>query len=498
MVLLPDGQQPITEIERLCPKHRYKKPQTTRLSGASLKMAEEVPAAIKSNQFHLNQQNHILSATYHQTRPTNSTRVLLQHTSSGILDGILNSQGGYLMAILTDTKARNLKPEDKPLAHGGVTGLVLHPSTTKGRGKWVFRYVSPQTKKRRNAGLGAYPEISIADAAREAQVMREQLANNLDPLAIRLQEQNKPTLPTLEASTRLVYESLLPGWKNPKHGKQWITTLEQYAFPTIGAISIDAITPAHIASVLQPIWLTIPETASRVKQRLHAVMAWAWAHGYTSANPVDVVSHLLPVQPSKSVRVEHQPAMPWRDIPAFVQKHLKTAQRFDVTRSMLEFLILTACRSGEVRAMKWSEVNLEERIWTLPAERMKAKQQHRVPLSLRTVEILKGLMGLHDELVFPSPRDQVPLSDTVLTMFLRRAKAVSCTPGRMATAHGFRSSFRDWCSEQGYTRDLAERALAHTVQNKVEAAYHRTDLLDQRRPMMNAWAEFVAGVLPAE
>lgn len=394
--------------------------------------------------------------------------------------------------------AVSIKPEDKPLAHGGVTGLTLHPSTVKGRGKWVFRYVSPLTKKRRNAGLGTYPEISIADAARDAQAMREQLANKRDPLEIRLQEQNKPKIPTLEISARLIYENSLPGWKNPKHGKQWISTLEQYVFPTIGSISIDSITPAHIASVLQPIWLTIPETASRVKQRLHAVMAWAWAHGYTSANPVDVVGHLLPAQPSKSMRVEHQPAMPWRDIPAFVQKHLRTAQQYDVTRSMLEFLILTACRSGEVRAMTWSEVDLEARVWTLPAERMKAKQLHRVPLSLRAVEILKGFQGLHDELVFPSPRDQVPLSDTVLTMFLRRAKAESCTPGRLATAHGFRSNFRDWCSEQGYARDLAERALAHTVQNKVEAAYHRTDLLDQRRPMMDAWADFVAGGLPAE
>lgn len=402
------------------------------------------------------------------------------------------------MAVLTDTKARSIKPEDKPLAHGGVTGLTLHPSTVKGRGKWVFRYVSPLTKKRRNAGLGTYPEITIADAARDAQAMREQLANNLDPLEIRLQEQNKPKIPTLEVSARLLYETLLPSWKNPKHGKQWITTLEQYVFPTIGTISIDSITPAHIASVLQPIWLMIPETASRVKQRLHTTMAWAWANGYISANPVDVVNHLLPAQPSKSERVEHQPAMPWRDIPVFVQKHLRTASQSDVTCSMLEFLILTACRSGEVRAMKWSEVDLEARVWTLPVERMKAKQMHRVPLSLRTVEILIGLQGLHHELVFPSPRDQVPLPDSVLTTFLRRAKALSSTPGRMATAHGFRSSFRDWCSEQGYARDLAERALAHTVQNKVEAAYHRTDLLDQRRPMMDAWAEFVSGNSPTE
>ncbi|RKJ84519.1 DUF4102 domain-containing protein [Aeromonas veronii] len=402
------------------------------------------------------------------------------------------------MALLSDAKARSIKPEDKPLPHGGITGLTLHPSTMKGRGKWVLRYVSPVTSKRRNAGLGTYPEISIADAGNQARLMREQLAKGLDPLEIKKEEASKPAIPTVEIAARQVHEQLLPGWRNPKHGKQWISTLEQYAFPIIGRQPINAITPAHIASVLQPIWLEIPETATRVKQRLHAVMAWAWAHGFCQANPVDVVDKLLPLQPSKAIRTQHQPAMDWRILPAFYQQHLANAERFDVSRALLSFVILTACRSGEVRAMKWSEVDLEARIWTLPAERMKAKQQHRVPLSLRAVEILKGLRGLHDELVFPSPRDQVPLSDTVLTMFLRRAKAGSCTPGRMATAHGFRSSFRDWCSEQGYARDLAERALAHTVQNKVEAAYHRTDLLDQRRPMMDAWAEFVAGYLPIE
>ena len=308
------------------------------------------------------------------------------------------------MAILTDTKARNLKPDDKPLPHGGVTGLALHPSPTKGRGKWVLRYVSPVTQKRRNAGLGSYPEISIADAAKAARVMREQLANGHDPLDLREQEQNKPVIPTVELAARQVYESLLPAWKNPKHGKQWISTLEQYAFPVIGQLSIDTITPAHIAEVLQPIWLEIPETASRVKQRLHAVMAWAWAHGYCTANPVDVVSHLLPSQPSKSVRVEHQPAMPWREIPAFVKEHLRTTHRFDVTPTMLEFLILTACRSGEVRAMKWSEVDWEQKIWSLPAERMKAKQLHRVPLAPRAIALLENMRGLHSELVFP-PRE---------------------------------------------------------------------------------------------
>lgn len=402
------------------------------------------------------------------------------------------------MALLTDTKARNLKPADKAIAHGGVTGLTLHPSTSKGRGNWVLRYVSPVTGKRRNAGLGTYPEISIAEASKQGQRMREQLANGLDPLELKKAEENKPSIPTFEVVAREVHSKLLPGWNNPKHGKQWISTLEQYAFPTIGQLSIAAITPALIAEILHPIWLEIPETASRVKQRLHAVMAWAWAHGHCQANPVDVVNHLLPLQPSKAVRTEHQPAMPWRDIPTFVEQHLTRVQRFDVTRAMLEFLILTACRSGEVRGMRWTEVDLEQAIWTLPAERMKAKQLHRVPLSLRAIDILKSMEGLHPELVFPSPRDQVLLSDMVLTTFLRRVKAPSSTPGRLATAHGFRSSFRDWCSEQGYARDLAERALAHTVQNKVEAAYHRTDLLDQRRPMMDAWAQFVSGDLLTE
>ena len=160
---------------------------------------------------------------------------------------------------------------------------------------------------------------------------------------------------------------------------------------------------------------------------------------------------------------------------------------------MLELLILTAARSGEIRGLRWPEVDLKAAIWTIPADRMKAKQPHRIPLANRAVEILKKQQGMHDELVFPSPRKQVELSDMVLTAFLRREKAASDTPGRVATAHGFRSSFRDWCSEHGYSRDLAERALAHTVSNKVEAAYHRTDLLEQRRPMMDAWEIFCTG-----
>ncbi len=397
------------------------------------------------------------------------------------------------MAILTDAKARNLKPDSNPVAHGGITGLSLHPSKSKGKGKWVLRFVSPVSNKRRNMGLGSYPEVGIAEAAKKAAAMRELLANGTDPLEEKVKEVNKPVIPSFEQAACILHQHLLPGWKNKKHGQQWINTLSQYVFPLIGAFKLDQIQPKHIAEVLRPIWLEKQETASRVKQRIHAVLSWGCAHGYCIANPVDVVHHLLPVQQDKSVRVVHHPAMPWQQIPEYIQKYVHTKNRYNVTKACLEFLILTACRSGEIREMKWSEVDFEQKIWTVPAERMKASVQHRVPLSKRAIEILEKQKGLHDELVFPSLSKQVVLSDMVLTSFLRRTNAPSDTVGRIATAHGFRSSFRDWCSEHGYARDLAEKALAHTIQNKVEAAYHRTDLLEQRRPMMEAWAEFVKG-----
>ena len=187
-------------------------------------------------------------------------------------------------------------------------------------------------------------------------------------------------------------------------------------------------------------------------------------------------------------------SLPFRTVgpaPSFVKAELAGAGEYEVTRNALLFLILNASRSGEVRGMTWAEVNLRAKLWTIPAARMKAKQPHRVPLSEQSVKLLKRQEGHHDELVFPSVQARSVMSDMTFTALLRRVSAPSDTPGRIATAHGFRSSFRDWCSEQGYARDVAERALAHTVKDKVEAAYHRTDLLEQRRPMMQAWADFV-------
>lgn len=396
------------------------------------------------------------------------------------------------MALLTDSKARSTKPGDTPIAHGGVTGLALHPSAThKGQGKWVLRYVSPVSNKRRNAGLGTYPNVGVADAARLAHAMREQLASGQDPLEVKAAEAARPRIPSVREAAQIVHQELAPGWRNAKHAQQWLNTLSEYAFPVIGALPLNEVQPSHIADVLRPIWLTKAETAGRVKQRLRAVLAWGWAHGYCQSNPVDVVAHLLPVQPGKTVRTQHQPAMPWPFIPEFASQHLPVPKCTEVGRQVLAFLILTAARSGEVRYMAWDEVDLKAAIWTVPAARMKAKQIHRVPLSKQAMAILKFQRGHHETLVFPSIRSQTALSDMALTALLRRVQATSDVTGRTATAHGFRSSFRDWCSENGYPRDLAERSLAHTVPNKVEAAYHRTDLLEQRRPMMQAWANFV-------
>ena len=221
-------------------------------------------------------------------------------------------------------------------------------------------------------------------------------------------------------------------------------------------------------------------------------MKWCWGNGYVQGNVVDMVDTLLPKQSITAKQKVHHPAMPWRIVVDFVKEVIR--DRDDVTRHLLEFTILTAARSGECRGMTWTEVDLDTATWTVPATRMKAKVSHRVPLSHRAVEILEQRRAIspNSALVFPSPRGKV-LTDMALTKFLRDHKAISDEPGRVATAHGFRSSFRDWASETGVPHDLAERALAHTIRSAVEAAYHRTDLLEQRRSVMEAWAAQIGG-----
>ena len=399
---------------------------------------------------------------------------------------------------LKDVKARNIKPGDRPIADGTVSGLRLHPGKDKGHGKWLLRFVSPETNKRRDMGFGVYPEVSITEARKAAASARDLIRDGVDPIDARntnaQARQRDAQALTFEKAAREVHEDLKPGWQNSKHAAQWITTLETYVFPHIGNRKVENLKARDFAEALRPIWLKKPETASRVKQRCSAVMDWCAAQELVGANPVGVVTRLLPKQASSRERVVHQPAMPWQMIPDFIENVLG-AGKPSLSKTMLEFLILTAARSGEVRAMTWDEVDLDAAVWTVPAARMKAKNAHRVPLSDRAVEILKAQKdaAAHSTLVFPSPSGRVP-SDMILPKFLRDKEVESSEPGRSATAHGMRSSFRDWASERGYQRDLCERALAHTISNQAEAAYHRTDLLDQRRDMMEAWANHVCGL----
>lgn len=396
--------------------------------------------------------------------------------------------------MLTELKIRKIAVADGLVSDGGVPGLYFKASSP-GRGKWVLRFVSPDKRKRRDMGIGTYPDVSIARARETARIHRYEIAQGRDPLETKRQSDREARAAveelTFEAAAREVHKEVTRGFKNRKHKAQWLTTLENYVFPKLGNRKVSTLRARDFADVLGSIWLSKAETASRVKQRCAYVMDWCVARDMIAASPVSAVSKLLAKQPGKSERVVHQPAVPWQNVPNVVET-ICHVERPSLARRALEILVLTSCRSGEVRGMRWSEIDFDNKIWTIPSSRMKAKQPHRVPLCDRVMEILSDAraLQLHDELVFPSSRG-TPLSDMALTKLLRDQRVSSSDPDCIATAHGFRSSFRDWASEQDYGRDLAEKALAHTIKNRVEAAYHRTDLLEQRRPMMEAWGTFV-------
>jgi integrase len=416
-------------------------------------------------------------------------------TSCSKCGAVCGSRFAKVFEVLSDAKARKLKSDDGTMAVGGVTGLYFRPATRAGTGKFILRFVSPANGKRRDMGVGTYPEIGLAETRRLAMTAREAIAKGIDPITERESTRARaiahPQMPSFEEAAERVHSALAPGYRNAKHSAQWISTMKAYAFPHIGDRQVDTLTTADFADLLAPIWLSKSETAGRVKQRCDRVMVWCLARRFCSTKPVSAVDALLPVQRGKRERVTHHPAVPWRQMPDVLAQTLHP-MRATTGRDALLFLILTAARSGEVRGASWDEVDLDRHIWTIPAARMKAEQVHRVPLNTQVCEILERRLQFKNEgpWIF-SNTGLKPISDMTLTALLRGAMVGSDTDDRVATAHGFRSSFRDWASENAYARDLAERALAHTITNSTEAAYHRTDQLEGRKPMMQDRGDYV-------
>ncbi|CCB65248.1 site-specific integrase [Hyphomicrobium sp. MC1] len=367
-----------------------------------------------------------------------------------------------------------------PGRYGDGNGLMLVVDQS-GASRWVLRV---QTNgRRRDIGLGGTSVVSLSEARDLAHEIRRKAKAGLDPVAVRRAE--RQGVPTFEDCAKIVHAANLKTWRNGKHTDQWLNTLEAYAFPVIGKRPVNKVETGDILKILMPIWTDKAETARRVLQRLRTVLDHATAAGHRSGeNPCRIAAIGLPKQGSS---VKHFAALPYADLPAFLTK-LRGADDHDpIIKLALEFLILTAARSGEVRGAPPLEFDLRAKLWTIPASRMKAEREHIVPLSPRAIEIIQEAQRLapNAEFVFASKRTRgKPLSDMALTMLLRRLKVD-------ATAHGFRSSFRDWCSEEtDFPSEVAEMALAHAIDSKVEAAYRRGKLLEKRRSLMNAWAKY--------
>ena len=384
--------------------------------------------------------------------------------------------------------AAAVKALGKPGRHGDGDGLYLSvaPAGTKA---WVQRIVVHG--RRRDIGLGPYPTVSLARAREIAHDNRSAVAAGRDPVAEKREGREAarkpvPSVPTFAEAAAEVIELRRPTWSNPKHAAQWRSTLQTYAFPLIGDKAVDAITSSDVMDALTPIWTGKPETASRVRQRVETVMDWAVAQGYRLDNPAG--RSLLKVLPKTGRLKEHHRALPYALVPGAMDRVRESTASIS-TKLAFEFLVLTAARSGEVRAADWSELDWGSATWEIPAVRMKARRPHRVPLPGRAVEILRQALELVDGqgLIFPATRGGRPMSEMAFTALLRRLQIP-------AVPHGFRTSFRNWVAEcTAAPWAVAEAALAHSVGNSTEAAYMRSDLFDRRRELMDAWAAYVAG-----
>lgn len=405
---------------------------------------------------------------------------------------------GEMPKKVKEMAAIELKRLSKPGMHavGGVAGLHIKISPEGGK-SWVLRYATGEIryskagkpfKARRDIGLGAYPEISLARAQDKARDAREKIRQGIDPIEERkavkaeLLALKRKHVTFAEAAKRCHAKQV---FTNAKHGKDWLSSLERYAFDEMGNLPVDVIELAHVMAVLEPIWETRTETATRVRQRIETVLNWATVSGFRSGeNPARWKGHLSEVlkPPAKIKKKTHHATIDWQLVPGFMAD---LRQREGLAARALEFAILTAARSGEVRGALWDEIDVDARLWTVPAERMKARKPHRVPLSDRALELLSSLPRLN-ELVFPAPRGG-QLSDMTLLAVVRRMEVP-------ATPHGLaRSSFKDWARNKAtYPDEVSELALAHVNSDSTRAAYARDELLPMRARMMSDWARFLS------
>lgn len=375
--------------------------------------------------------------------------------------------------------AQAVKAATEPGKYFDGHGLFLLVSKTCAK-SWVQRITV--RGKRTEMGLGSASLVTLAEARAAALENHRMARAGGDPLQSR---RASDAVMSFEEAARKVHELHRPTWRNPKHAAQFISTLETYCFPLIGQRKVSEVTSSDVLAVLTPIWTTIPETARRVRQRIGMVMKWAVAQGWRLDNPAEAITRALP---KVSGVKEHRAALSHDRVGDCIAA-VHASKAMVATKLCFEFLVLTAARSGEARDARWQEIDFKARVWEIPAERMKMKRPHRVPLSPRALAVLTEAKALDDEsgLVFPGTKRGRPLSDMTLSKLVKEL-------GFDADVHGFRTSFRTWAQERtNFPREVAEAALAHEVGDAVERAYARSDLFEKRRDLMNVWASFLDG-----
>ncbi|HVY05204.1 MAG TPA: integrase arm-type DNA-binding domain-containing protein [Burkholderiales bacterium] len=374
---------------------------------------------------------------------------------------------------------------------GGGLYLQVLPSGSK---SWIFRYTLD--KRPREMGLGSLLTIELAEARRQATHCRALLIDRIDPIETRKAQSRQSALAnaqtiSFETCATAYIEAHRPSWKNPKHADQWESTLKTYCYPIAGSLPVQLVDTDHVVRILEPIWIQKDETASRVRGRIERILDWATAKGYrTGENPARFKGHLanlLPKRKKKKARVRHHPALPYAHIAAFVDA---LRSREGKAALALEFTILTAARSGEVLGSVPAEFDLDNALWTIPASRMKAEADHRVPLSPRALEIATEQLKQGEAYLFPGHKPGTSLSSGAMLELLKEMNWKD-EKGTRITAHGFRTTFRTWGGDKTHhTREVLEMALAHTLDSDVEATYARSDMFEKRAELMRDWARF--------